>query len=151
MSPRRVVALRRRRDYLAVRPVVALLVGSSLEGCEFCAEVETRSAPNDLSATLAAAWRGLRDDVLAAWVAVAPLTRPPAWWTHDAPEPRDLSETEGAYLARHGLVLPGEVGPADPAPDTALRAAAHVLDALCHDVPPVHADRMEARPCPPAS
>lgn len=150
MSPRRVVNVRRRRDYIEVRSLVALLVGS-VEGCELCAEVDLHSTPADLPDVQAAAWDELRDDVLGAWVAVAPLTRPPSWWKFDAPAPRDPRETEGAYLARHGLVLAGEAGPADPAPDTAARAAAHVLATLCRHVEPVHADRTEGRRCLPAT
>ena len=37
-----------------------------------------------------------------------PKTRPWAWWRFDAPEPLPEGETQGQYLERLNLLLPGE-------------------------------------------
>lgn len=56
----------------------------------------------------AAMWEQQRDTLLAAWVQERPGTRPWAWWCFDAPEDRPEGESELAYLARLGLLTPGE-------------------------------------------
>lgn len=53
-------------------------------------------------------WKSHRDDILAEYVAKHPGTRPTLWWKYDAPGEPDGSETEAAYLQRHGLFLPSE-------------------------------------------
>ena len=45
-----------------------------------------------------------------------PGTRPWAWWQFDAPEARGADETQGDYLTRLGLLLPGETIPSPEAP-----------------------------------
>lgn len=68
-------------------------------------------------------WIERRDELLKAWITRdeafqakfphaklgGPGTRPWAWWAFDAPDD-DVrpDETEGDYLTRHGLLLPGE-------------------------------------------
>lgn len=52
----------------------------------------------------AAMWDEVRDQELPRWIKDRPGSRPYAWWCFDAPEPRPESESEAAYLARHGLL-----------------------------------------------
>jgi hypothetical protein len=53
-------------------------------------------------------WEEQRDEVLSAYIADNPGSRPSLWWKYDAPEEPDGSETEAMYLKRHCLFLPGE-------------------------------------------
>jgi hypothetical protein len=51
---------------------------------------------------------GYEDDPSHGWQAGRPGTRPGAWWVFDVVEPRREGESQLDYLARHGLLLPGE-------------------------------------------
>jgi hypothetical protein len=55
-----------------------------------------------------ALWEEKRTDILTDWIKTRPGSRPWAWWVYDAPEPRHEHESERAFLARHGLLAPGE-------------------------------------------
>ena len=46
------------------------------------------------------AWEELRDDLLPAWIAENPGTRPYAWWAFDAPEPRRCLSGPGRSILR---------------------------------------------------
>ncbi len=50
-------------------------------------------------------WANCREEVIKAWIAKAPGTRPPYWWQHDAPGKRRKGETEREFLQRHGLLI----------------------------------------------
>ncbi len=67
-------------------------------------------------------WAQYRERILADWIEQHPGTRPSCWWKFDRPEnkrpefsprpgePRSLPapKVQRAYLARHGLLEPGE-------------------------------------------
>lgn len=53
-------------------------------------------------------WAERREELMAAWALEHPGSRPWAWWTFTAPEPRPEGEPEVEYLARHGLLTAGE-------------------------------------------
>jgi hypothetical protein len=53
-------------------------------------------------------WEANRAEILAEYIADNPGSRPSLWWTYDALEEPDGSETEAMYLKRHGLLMPGE-------------------------------------------
>ncbi len=52
-------------------------------------------------------WKELRDELLPRWIREHPGTRPFAWWSFDAPGPRE-GDSELDYLRRHNLLTPGE-------------------------------------------
>ncbi len=116
------------------------------------------------------AWTLVRDAMTREHARRRPGTRPWAWWTFDAPEPRRLIdgtpdrvspaavtwlgmpsahactyESEAAYLRRLGLLLPGEppdaTDPAQP-PDAGTRYAHDVVN---HRVPACQAIRWACR------
>ena len=53
-------------------------------------------------------WDAIADAAVAEWTTVHPGSRPDAWWTYSAPEPRRPKESERDYLTRLNLLLPGE-------------------------------------------
>jgi len=60
-------------------------------------------------------WNEIKDAELAKWIKKHPGTRPYAWWDYDCPERVPCDDPErvdlkasSAYLARHGLLTPGE-------------------------------------------
>jgi hypothetical protein len=126
-SNRRPREARRRPDAYSERTVEKLLSGHDWE--VLAGEELTEAGLHD-------AWRELREELLDAWIAEHPGSRPWAWWRWDSPEPRrqvrpgpatvgpptwfgrpaiykscppsDMYEDERAYLSRLGLLLPGE-------------------------------------------
>lgn len=61
------------------------------------------------AADLAALWREHAEHIVEKHVAKWPGSRPRRWWDYDAPELLCKHETQAAYLARHGLLMPGEL------------------------------------------
>jgi hypothetical protein len=54
-------------------------------------------------------WRACGEDIVREWVRANPGTRPSLWWRYSAPEPLPEDEDEAGFLARHHLLLPGEL------------------------------------------
>jgi hypothetical protein len=44
-------------------------------------------------------WQANRNDIVTAWINEAPGTRPHAWWTYDAPEPRRRLRGTGSPIS----------------------------------------------------
>jgi hypothetical protein len=80
--------------------------------------------PSEVPMPLRDYWREHSAGILADWAEDHAGTRPRCWWTFTAPRdpagcpagssvlpaaPLHRGETEGAYLIRHGLLLPGEM------------------------------------------
>lgn len=53
-------------------------------------------------------WQDLRAELLPAFIAEHPGSRPFAWWHCESPEPRNDAEREVDQLHRLGLLQPGE-------------------------------------------
>lgn len=53
-------------------------------------------------------WEQQREEILADWMREKSGTRPTCWWRFDAPGKREPSETEAAFLRRHGLLTAAE-------------------------------------------
>jgi len=56
-------------------------------------------------------WAQYGDEITQKWAQKYPGTRPKHWWKFSAPpedEQENDSESERAFLKRHGLLLPGE-------------------------------------------
>ena len=54
-------------------------------------------------------WVECRDEIVAAFAKTHPGRRPNGWWLTEAPGDRQPHESQAAFLARHDLLLPGEV------------------------------------------
>ena len=63
-------------------------------GHDFLGEAFGKDRPD--FAAMKQAWDELRDEILPAWIAEHPGTRPYAWWVFDAPEPR-RNRTDGQH------------------------------------------------------
>jgi hypothetical protein len=88
---------------------VALLIGLGygglfLIGCNHWTESQWEAVKTEMRAD----WQKHQAELIAAVAAERPGHRPWAWWEFEAPERRQVGETQPDYLERLKLWIPGE-------------------------------------------
>lgn len=86
--PRVTRKAKHRREGITPAHIEQLLTGHDFFNQAFGRTLFHPSTPAHAYDAMREAWEDLRDELLPAWIAENPGTRPWAWWKFDAPEPR---------------------------------------------------------------